>query len=158
MSRGRWSSGSVVLVGLVFVLVGLLNAGEKQPPPPEVIMIENAGYKRDKKGPVKFSHKKHQDEYVTVEGKKIQCTECHHHYEEGKNVWKEGDPVKKCGTEGCHSPLKTVKKGKTKILKLNLALHRNCKTCHKEIKKKGKLPKDAKLPFKKCTDCHQKKS
>jgi len=127
-----------LFVGLVFVSVGVLTAADV----PNEIMIQNEGYKKDKKGPVKFSHKKHHEEY------KLACTDCHHHYEGGKNVWKEGDLVKKCSS--CHNP----KKKEGKVMKLQNAYHRNCKNCHKALGKAGKKTG----PFKKCNQCHQKKS
>ena len=129
----------VVFTGLLFLGVGVLIAADV----PDEIMIENQGYKKDKKGPVKFHHKKHHADY------KVACTDCHHHYEKGKNVWKEGDPVKKCSE--CHNPLK--KQGKVK--KLQNAYHKNCKTCHKKLVKAGESDK---APFKKCNQCHAKKA
>jgi hypothetical protein len=142
MKKGIWSLGVVVLVGLLFLTVGALTASEKKPADvPDEIMISNEGYKTDKKGPVKLTHKKHAAEYGA------QCTDCHHVYKDGKNVLKKGDPIQKCGE--CHSPLK--KEGK--VLKLNLAYHKNCKGCHKKAFEEGK--KEA--PFKKCSGCHEKK-
>jgi hypothetical protein len=115
----------------------------------EVVMIENEGYKKDKSGPVKFQHRKHEIKYLNLEDKNIPCTECHHEYKDGKNIWKEGDPVKKCGAEDCHDPLK--KKDK-KNHKLQIAYHKNCKACHKAIVKAGKKkPKQA--PYRKCSLC-----
>ena len=109
---------------------------------PEEIIIENKGYEKKRKGPVKFSHLDHADNYD------VACTECHHDYQDGKNVWKEGDPVKKCIE--CHSPLKR----EDKIKKLQLAFHDNCKNCHKDMAKDG-ITEDA--PYKKCANCHQNK-
>jgi hypothetical protein len=154
MKKGIWSLGIVVLTGLMFLAVGALTAGEKakKPVPPEEAKIENAGYKTDKKGHVKLSHKKHSDKEEN-KGYGVTCVECHHEYKDGKNVWKEGQPVKKCAE--CHDPLKTVKEGDTKIYKLNLAYHKNCKNCHKALLKEGKSET---APFKKCNDCHQKKA
>jgi len=126
------------LTGLLFLTVGILVAADI----PEQITIQNTGYKQDKKGPVVFNHKKHQVDY------KIACTTCHHNYENGKNVWKEGDPVQPCKT--CHNPLK--KQGK--IPKLQNAYHKECKNCHRDLAKEGKKTG----PFKKCSECHQKKS
>ncbi|RLB44209.1 MAG: hypothetical protein DRH12_00765 [Deltaproteobacteria bacterium] len=128
----------VLLMGLLFLVVGVLCAADKGP---DTICIQNTGYKADKKGPVTFSHKKHHDDYG------IACTECHHNYQNGKNVWKEGDPVKHC--KDCHNPLK--KQGK--VLKLQNAYHKNCKTCHKKLAKEGKKTG----PYKKCSKCHAKK-
>jgi predicted aldo/keto reductase-like oxidoreductase len=137
MKRGIVSLILVALTGLLFITVGALTATDV----PDDVAIENEGYKKDKKGPVKLSHKKHSAEY------KVACTECHHDYQDGKNVWKEGKPVKKCSA--CHNPLK--KEGK--VGKLQLSYHKNCKDCHKAVAKEGK-----KAPFKKCKECHQKKS
>lgn len=116
----------------VFLTVGLLTAADS----PDEVTIHEKAFGKYKKGPVKLGHKKHNEEY------KVKCAECHHVYKDGKNTWKEGDAVQKCGE--CHDPLK--KKGKA--AKLKIAFHKNCKTCHKE-KQKG--------PFKKCNECHQKK-
>ena len=110
---------------------------------PDDLMINNDGYKTNKKGPVPLSHKKHSVDY------KVACTECHHDYQDGKNVWEEGKPVKKCGD--CHDPLS--KKGNTD--KLQNAYHKNCKNCHKEL---AKADPGKNVPYKKCNECHQKKS
>jgi hypothetical protein len=104
---------------------------------PDVIVIENKVYTADKKGPVTFHHAKHNKEY------KVSCTECHHLYKDGKNMWKEGDHVEKCVV--CHDPAED--KGKT--IKLQNAFHQNCKDCHKEVNKEGK-----KAPYTKCAGCH----
>jgi hypothetical protein len=125
----------LVVSGLVLLMVGMLTAGSVQ----DVIPIENKGYDQDKRGPVNFTHKKHAEDY------QVACAECHHEYENGKNVWKETDPVKKCVE--CHDPVE--KKGD--VDKLQTAFHNNCQGCHKELK-------DKEAPFRKCTDCHQKKS
>jgi hypothetical protein len=101
------------------------------------IIIENQGYTEDKKKPVKLSHEKHAEEY------KIACDSCHHVYEEGKNVWNQGDPVEKC--VACHDPIET----QGNIMKLQSAFHKNCRDCHKEVSQEGR-----EAPYKKCTDCH----
>ncbi len=125
---------AAIFTALVFLGVGVLTAASV----PDEIMIENKGYKSDKKGPVKFTHKKHAADH------KLACTECHHEIKDGKNVWKDSDPVKKCSS--CHDPEK--KQGN--VDKLQQAYHKNCQGCHKE--------KYAdKAPYKKCNDCHQSK-
>jgi hypothetical protein len=126
----------VALTGCIFLAVGALTAADV----PDEVSISNDGYKKDKKGPVKLSHKKHHADY------KVACTDCHHDYQKGKNVWKEGDPVKKCGD--CHNP----KKKQGKVPKLQNAYHKNCKNCHKDLVKAGKSKK---APYKKCNDCHE---
>jgi hypothetical protein len=124
----------VIFAGVVFLTIGALQATEV----PGVIKIFDESFKVHKKGPVTFSHKKHSQEY------KVACTECHHKYRDGYNVWKEGDPVKKCSA--CHDPEK--KQGSAD--KLNFAFHKNCRGCHKELKgKQG--------PWKNCNDCHEKR-
>jgi len=137
MNRKLLTLLTAVFAGFLFLSVGVLIAADV----PDEVMIGNDGYKKDKKGPVKFTHKKHAADY------KIACTDCHHEYKDGKNVWKEGDPVKKCSA--CHDPSK--KDGK--VMKLQNAYHRNCKNCHKDLGKEGKPTG----PFKKCNDCHEKK-
>lgn len=117
------------------------------------IMIENEGYKKDKTGPVKFEHRKHEKTYLNLEDKRISCKECHHEYVEGKNIWKEGDTVKRCGSVDCHDPLK--KKGE-KQYKLRIAYHKRCKECHKAIIKAGKK-KPHEAPYTNCTKCMKTK-
>jgi hypothetical protein len=132
----------LVLVGVilsiaVFIGVGILTAADV----PDEICIYSDAFKTHKKGSVKLTHKKHNVDY------KIACTECHHVYEGGKNIYKEGAPVQKCSE--CHDLVKS--EGKKK--KLNLAYHKNCQGCHKTLKKAGK----ATGPTTKCNDCHAKK-
>lgn len=103
---------------------------------PETIVINTEGYKSDRKGPVLFTHQAHAEDYGTT------CDACHHVYENGKNVWEEGDAVSKC--RECHDPNES--KGNTK--KLSIAFHKNCMTCHRES------GSDA-APYKKCYSCHK---
>ncbi len=117
------------------------NKAEKNANVPDEVMIDNEGYTDDKKGPVKLSHKKH----ATTEG--VYCADCHHDYKDGKNIWKEGDPIKRCVE--CHDP----KEKRGDVAKLNIAYHKNCKDCHKE-----RVKDDHKAPFKKCKGCHEEKS
>jgi len=99
-----------------------------------------------------FNHKKHNVDY------KVACTNCHHKYEGKKNVWKEGDPVKKC--DGCHNIVDLTKK--TDPMSLYAAFHNNCVGCHKEHMKEWKATGKAAgkpkpdIPVG-CTKCHKKK-
>ena len=120
---------TAIVTGFLFISVGVLIAADV----PEKITIDEA---QNKKGPVAFDHQKHVKEFGAT------CTDCHHSYKDGKNVWKEGDKVEKCSA--CHD----LKEKKDGAMKLQNAFHKNCKNCHKE---KGKGP------FKKCNDCHAKK-
>lgn len=93
-----------------------------------------------------FSHQKH-SATIEQDGYDIACEECHHRYEEGKNVWKEGDKVEKC--EVCHKepvPTKEEKRAARKdavkervlIKKYHYsAVHANCLKCHKDMKKRS---------------------
>jgi hypothetical protein len=105
---------------------------------PEKIVIDNKGYKSDRKGPVPFNHQAHAEDYG------IACDECHHVYQNGKNVWEEGDEVQKCSA--CHDP----KESKGDVKKLQIAFHTNCRNCHKESGSED-------APWKTCYGCHKKK-
>ena len=137
---------TAVVMGMVFVLtLGYAVCADA----PETITMDSKVFGEHTKALVTFSHKKHNVDY------KIACTECHHKYEGGKNVWKEGDPVEKC--DACHKEAKPPAGDKSskaeKIQKYYYtAIHENCVGCHKEMKKAGKPTGPTS-----CTDCHPKK-
>ena len=54
---------------------------------PDEMEIKSTLWEKHTKAPVKFTHKQHYEDL------KIACSECHHVFEGGKNVWKEGDKV-----------------------------------------------------------------
>jgi len=101
------------------------------------IIIENQGYESDKKGSVKFSHGKHYREYT------IDCVQCHHVYQDGENIWKEEDSVKKCVV--CHDQ----NEERDNVFKLQKAFHENCRVCHSKVSMEGK-----EAPYNKCSGCH----
>jgi len=136
MKKRFYFLGGVILLVFMFASAGILIATDV----PDEISIKAEAFQAYKKGPVKLSHKKHAVDY------KIGCAECHHVYEGGKNIFKEGDPVKKCSE--CHD----VVKSEGNVKKLMLAYHKNCQDCHKDLEKAGKKAG----PTKKCDDCHQK--
>ena len=138
MKKGVLSLILLILVGSVFITVGILIAADV----PEEVVIENRVYKRDKKSAVTFSHLEHSNDY------QVQCTECHHDYQDGKNVWKEGDPVKKCIE--CHD---SKGKNRDKPQGLRYAYHDNCHDCHDELRRNGnkEVPKKTK-----CANCHER--
>jgi hypothetical protein len=123
---------SVTLTGLVFLGTGFLTAEEV----PDKIKIYNEGYRRKLYEPVDFPHAAHAEDYG------IACDECHHNYQNGKNVWQEGDPVKRCIV--CHNP----NKAQGKVVRLVFAYHFKCRNCHRE---NGAGPVE-------CSDCHTKKN
>jgi len=116
--------------------------GKLDDAPPEMIEIYSSAFEEYKKGPVKLSHLKHFAEY------NVACIDCHHDYQDGKNVWVPTAPVESCAS--CHDPEET----KGDVKKLQTAYHTNCKNCHKEMLEEGKS-EDA--PYKKCADCHADK-
>ena len=135
------------LSGVVFSSLG--GAADKQEAPATIEILSKL-WKDHTKGPVKFEHKKHQEDY------KIKCVECHHVIKDGKNVWKEGDKVQLCME--CHN--EPTIKGEKKLpkdkqkLNLKLAYHGNCQGGHKDLKKKDKA-KYGKIPTT-CIQCHPK--
>jgi hypothetical protein len=139
MKKRVWGVGIAILIGCV-LLAGASFTVAQGPVPPDEVTIENEGYIANTKGPVAFRHKKHVEEY------QVKCDACHHQYSDGENVWKLGDPVKKCIE--CHNPVKEEAAG----LDLKKAFHDNCKGCHKEAVANGKTN----APDRKCNDCHAK--
>ena len=129
-----------IAVCFLFMTALPLNAEEVQEAPEEIV-INNAVYKTDRKGSVLFLHSEHADGYVES------CDGCHHEYKDGKNIWEEGQPVKKCSS--CHDPAKS----NGRIKKLNIAYHKNCKGCHRELAREG----GTQAPYRQCTDCHAKR-
>ncbi|MCU0586978.1 MAG: cytochrome c family protein [Syntrophobacteraceae bacterium] len=91
MKHRKWLS--YVFVTFVLVLAGafaVVAADVK-----DELEIKAGLWATPTKAAVPFTHKKHAEEY------KIPCADCHHVFKDGKNVWKEGDPVQKC--EACHT-------------------------------------------------------
>jgi hypothetical protein len=96
------------------------------PAAPEKVTVKEF---QKKKPAVTFSHKLHAD--------KFGCKECHH-------KWKGGDATpQKCSE--CH---KAKKEGKKPAAKK--AFHKQCKGCHKKMKKAGK-----KTGPTSCKKCHK---
>jgi hypothetical protein len=105
-----------------------------------LILLNNQGYKKKRKGPVEFTHKKHVYQY------RLFCWDCHHDYKDGQNVWVPWGETKRCNQ--CHDP---KSKEHNKIM-LQKAFHYQCKGCHKDLAKK-KMKTGA---YRKCGGCHLK--
>lgn len=120
----------VAIVGLI--MMAAFSSAQEQTPP-DVITIKAGIYETLTKSPVEFTHKKHAEDYS------IACAECHHVYENGQNVWKEGDPVQKC--EKCHTEATVQAEKKLppdqQKLNLKLAFHNQCIPCHRDLKKEN---------------------
>lgn len=120
-------------LGAAFLVAVTLAYAATKAPDKDVVIHTKEVFKETKKTPVTFSHEKHKD---------AKCDDCHHDFQEGKNVWKEGMEVKKCGA--CH-----LLEAKDKILKLEKAYHDKCQGCHKKLKKEKK-----KTGPTSCSKCH----
>ena len=95
---------------------------------PDSITIDNPGlHATDNYQGAPFNHKKHAEA--------AKCKECHH-------TTKEGEKVQKC--VDCHT--------KDSKVTAKDAFHKNCKDCHRDLKKAGK-PTGPTI----CTKCHAKK-
>ena len=146
--------GKILLCGILAVTVMfagtlLVQAGKeecKTEPPEGEMVIKDPAWEEHTKCPVSFNHTTHAEEYD------LACTDCHHKYENGENVWEEGDPA--CPCSSCHTNL--VIKGEKRLpeaeqkLNLKLAYHDNCVDCHRALKKENR---DTAAPTT-CTQCH----
>ena len=119
---------------------------------PDTITMESKLFPTHKKSLVNFTHTKHRG--YCEKG----CVECHHVYDkDGKNTFKEGDPVQKC--DACHKEAKAPtgadapKLSKAEKIKTYYysAIHENCVGCHKELKKAAKPTGPTT-----CSKCHPK--
>ena len=117
----------------LFLTAGLLTAGSL----PCEILIDNEGYKEKTRTPVQFDHQKHSGEL------NIRCDQCHHHYQDGINIWTNCMEVQSC--TDCHDP--EIKQ--ENIDRLHIAYHRNCRSCHQDIRN------DRKAPYRECIGCHR---
>ena len=117
-------------------------------PPAEFTLVSELWETHTKNAPL-LTHEKH------IKVHEIACSECHHVYEQGENIWKQGMPVKKCET--CHDEptIKNEKKLPPDEQKKNLksAFHGNCRGCHKLLKKANP---ESQAPVT-CSQCHPKK-
>jgi hypothetical protein len=129
------------VISVFWAASAALMAAEEQELPEE-IYLQNNVYETDRKGPVWFSHSEHADGYVES------CDGCHHEYRDGKNIWEEGQTVKKCVV--CHDPSKS----EGRVKRLNIAYHKNCKGCHRRL---AEEEGSTEAPYKQCTDCHEKR-
>jgi hypothetical protein len=148
MKKRSLAALAVIVFGMVFVFAVVYAVQQAA----DEMTMNSKVYDKHKKALVTFTHKKHNVDY------KISCTDCHHVFKDGKNIWKEGDEVQRC--DACHSESKapTGKDApklckKEKIAKYHYsAIHENCVGCHKDLKKAGKPTGPTA-----CKQCHPQK-
>lgn len=107
--------------------------GPTVPPEESWLKIQKPG--RPEKPAVRFSHRRHPKNLIP-------CEVCHHDYQRGRNLWREGQPVKKC--QACHDLIPRAGR-----LDIKNAFHRQCKGCHLSKRK----AKEAAGPIN-CQGCH----
>ncbi|MBM4284867.1 MAG: cytochrome c3 family protein [Deltaproteobacteria bacterium] len=112
MSPPRWGP----LAGLVVGVLAAVGASSLPTVPSESGWLSIAPPGAAEKPPVWFSHRVH-------EAAGVACERCHHEYQGKRNLWRQGQPVKKCGA--CHGP-----RPRAGRLELKEAFHRQCKGCH----------------------------
>ena len=134
---------SFILIFAGFVLSGVALqavAEDDGPSDLDTIVIHNEDYSEKRRGPVRFTHKKHALDY------QISCWQCHHVYDEGKNIWAPWEETDTCSA--CHD----AEDPEEGVMKLQTAYHINCKNCHKETAEAKKQSG----PYRKCYGCHEK--
>ncbi len=135
MSRGRpWVRLAVIALAAAGLL-GAVNGPATEPDPTSLLRMPTRGARE--KPLVAFSHRRHEE-------RGIACAKCHHVYQGRRNVWRQGQPVKRCPE--CHG---FFPKGEQPDLKS--ALHLQCKGCHLKLRQQGRRagPID-------CKDCHRR--
>ncbi len=128
-----WSWIALFLLGLGGVSLASI-AGLVEPKP--LTIIQNAVFRPHRQPPVYFRHGRH-------EAAKVACTACHHDYQGGRNLWRQGQPVRPCSD--CHKMVAEAGKPDLKT-----AYHRQCKDCHRRRHQE----RQAGGPIK-CRDCHR---
>lgn len=96
---------------------------------------DNSDFQKPKRPGAVFEHDEH-NEMAEIDD----CAVCHHVYEDKKLVEDESSEDSRCSD--CHS----LKAGEENSISLEVAFHRQCKTCHFE-KNKGPVL---------CGECHIK--
>ncbi|MFO7557913.1 MAG: cytochrome c3 family protein [Desulfobacterales bacterium] len=105
--------------------------------PEEIILNHTEDFKEKRRPSVTFPHALHFE--------RLECLDCHHRYENGKNVLdedelEEGNPAAKCS--GCHNLKNSCD--------LQKAFHRQCLYCHANNKTPGE-----KTGPRMCIGCHK---
>uniref|UniRef100_A0A7V4G7Y7 Class III cytochrome C domain-containing protein n=1 Tax=Desulfobacca acetoxidans TaxID=60893 RepID=A0A7V4G7Y7_9BACT len=110
--------------------------GPQTPPPESLLSLFGPG--RGEKPPVVFSHERHPKP-------RLACEQCHHDYQGRRNLWREGQPVKKCSA--CHGLRPQARR-----LDLKTAFHRQCKGCHLALRRERRAGGPVN-----CDGCHRRR-
>ena len=129
----RWCRCLMILVAALIVLNGSLIQGQ----PDKIVLDHSKDFVRKSRSPVPFPHNRHIEAGLS-------CKDCHHVFENGKNVLdesklEEGKPEIRCST--CHRPKSRID--------LEQAFHGQCMGCHKKLLKEKK-----KTGPRFCGECH----
>ena len=127
------------LMILVAALI-ISNGSPIQAQPDKIVLDHSKDFGKKERSPVPFAHNRHIESGLS-------CKDCHHVYENGKNVLdesklEEGNQGVRCSA--CHL-------SKTRI-DLQQAFHNQCMGCHKQFLKEKK-----KTGPRFCGECHLKK-
>jgi len=123
-------------MALVMGAVVLVGAHSRLPTEPAKAGFLRIIIKRPpEKPPVWFSHQLHEE-------RRVNCQTCHHDFQAKRNLWRRGQPVKKC--QDCHAL--GAKGGRPDI---KSAFHRQCKGCHLKLRQQGRKAGPIE-----CRDCH----
>jgi hypothetical protein len=132
-----------LILGVICLAAFTVVYAESKAPDKDLTINTPEIFKEKKQAPVTFNHAKHKDQV---------CTNCHHEYKDGQNVWKEGQEVKKCSA--CHKD-----KDEGKAVKLYSCYHKkeaehsSCVGCHTKLKADNK-----KTGPTACPKCHIKEA
>jgi len=126
----------MILVAALMVLTG----SPAQAQPDKIVLDHSKDFGKKERSPVPFAHNRHIESGLS-------CKDCHHVYENGKNVLdesklEEGNQGGRCSA--CHL-------SKSRI-DLQQAFHNQCMSCHKQFLKEKK-----KTGPRFCGECHVKK-
>jgi hypothetical protein len=150
-TKCRWVIGSLFSLVVLFAVSGGIAVmaaedpaqGEEQETvvsEKDVIVLDNSDYETDRRGPVRFTHKRHAMDYG------INCWDCHHHYEGARNVWRPWEMTLRCSD--CHE----AEPFDEEAVGLEKAFHVNCQGCHEAMAKEGEKTG----PYRGCFGCHEK--
>ena len=125
------------LAGLLLGVLAVLGAqsGPLYDPPAESWLKISLNTPSTKPA-VWFSHRLH-------EAGRVACQQCHHEYAGGRNVWRQGQAVKRCNA--CHGLAPQARRPDLKN-----AFHRQCKGCHLRLRHQGRLAGPIE-----CRNCHR---